>query len=107
MKHLNLLLAAAFLSVSTILPAQGYLKGKILYFDNGISITERGGSSFDFSLLGGLDTKSSVSLLSVERALEKAAEDPEIAMESHSATHPTISGPLPTGCSCIPVRAAP
>ncbi len=80
MKHLNLLLAAAFLSVSTILPAQGYLKGKILYFDNGISVTERGGSSFDFSLLGGLDTKSSVSLLSVERALEKAAEDPEIAM---------------------------
>lgn len=80
MKHLKLLLVAALLAFGACLHAQDYLKGKILYFDNGISVAERGGSSFNFSLLGGLDTKSSVSLLSIERALEKAADDDEIAM---------------------------
>ena len=62
------------------LSAQEFLKGKILYFDEGKGIAERGGSDFNFSLTGGLSTSSSISLLDVERALEKAAEDDDIAM---------------------------
>jgi protease-4 len=62
------------------LGAQGFLKGKILYFDAGDNLSERSGSNFKFSLLGGLSMSSSLSLLSVERALEKAAEDNDIAM---------------------------
>ena len=62
------------------LSAQEFLKGKILYFDEGKGIAERGGTDFDFSLTGGLSTSSSLSLLNVERALEKAAEDDDIAM---------------------------
>ena len=64
----------------TPLGAESFLKGKILYFDSGKSIAERGGTHADFSLTGGLSTSSSLSLLSVERALEKAAEDDDIAM---------------------------
>lgn len=60
--------------------AQGFLKGKILYFDAGAHLSEQRGSSFQFSLLDGLSVSSSISLLSVERALEKAAEDDGIAM---------------------------
>ena len=60
--------------------AQGFLKGKILYFDAGDNLSERSGSSFKFSLLGGLSVSSSLSLFSVERALEKAADDNDIAM---------------------------
>ena len=62
------------------LGAQGFLKGKILYFDAGENLSERSGSNFKFSLTGGLSLSSSLSLLSVERALEKAAEDNDIAM---------------------------
>ena len=68
------------LLLCTPLGAEGFLKGKILYFDSGKSIAERGGTHADFSLTGGLSTSSSLSLLSVERALEKAAEDDDIAM---------------------------
>ena len=60
--------------------AQGFLKGEILYFDAGGNLSEQSGSSFRFSLLEGLSVDSSLSLLSVERALEKAAEDDDIAM---------------------------
>lgn len=62
------------------LSAQEFLKGKILYFDEGKGIAERGGSNFDFSLTGGLSSSSTISLLNVERALEKAAEDDDIAL---------------------------
>ena len=62
------------------LGAQGFLKGKILYFDAGDNLSERSGSSFNFSLLGGLSVSSSLSLFSVERALENAADDNDIAM---------------------------
>ena len=62
------------------LGAQGFLKGKILYFDPGDNLSERSGSSFKFSLTGGLSVSSSLSLFSVERALEKAADDNDIAM---------------------------
>ena len=62
------------------LGAQGFLKGKILYFDAGNNLSEQTGSSFRFSLLGGLSISNSLSILSVERALEKAADDDDIAM---------------------------
>ena len=62
------------------LSAQEFLKGKILYFDEGKGIAERGGTEYNFSLTGGLSASSSNSLLDVERALEKAAEDDDIAM---------------------------
>lgn len=62
------------------LGAQGFLKGKILYFDAGKGLAERGGTRFTLSLPGGLSSGSTLSLLSVERALEKAAEDDDIAM---------------------------
>ena len=68
------------LLLSAPLGAQGFLKGKILYFDAGDNLSERSGSSFKFSLLGGLSVSSSLSLFSVERALEKAADDNDIAM---------------------------
>ena len=68
------------LLLCTPLGAQGFLKGKILYFDAGNNLSEQSGSSFRFSLLGGLSISNSLSLLSVERALEKAAEDDDIAM---------------------------
>ena len=77
-KELTALLVSLLLWVP--LGAQGFLKGKILYFDAGKAIAERGGTNVDFSLTGGLSTSSSLSLLSVERALEKAAEDDDIAM---------------------------
>ena len=66
--------------LSAPLGAQGFLKGKILYFDAGNNLSEQRGSSFRFSLLGGLSVSNSISILSVERALEKAAEDDDIAM---------------------------
>ncbi|MBQ9192218.1 MAG: signal peptide peptidase SppA [Bacteroidales bacterium] len=68
------------LALCAPLRAQGFLKGKILYFDAGDHLSERSGSSFQFSLSGGLSVNSTLSLLSVERALEKAAEDKDIAM---------------------------
>lgn len=60
--------------------AQGFLKGKILCFDAEKGVAERGGTSFTLALPGGLSSSSTLSLLSVERALEKAADDDEIAM---------------------------
>lgn len=57
----------------------GFLKGKILKIDMQDVVAERGGNSFQISL-SGINTGSSVSLLSLERALEKAAEDDKIAM---------------------------
>ena len=44
------LLVAVLLGVP--LGAQGFLKGKILYFDAGNRLSEQTGSSFQFSLLG-------------------------------------------------------
>ena len=116
------------------LGAQGFLKGKILYFDAGDNLSERSGSSFKFSLLGGLSVSSSLSLFSVERALEKAADDNDIAMVffrpdkisagmaareelrqslarsatgSRSTPVPITWGPWATASSCIPDPAEP
>ena len=60
--------------------AQEFLKGKILYFDTEKDIAERGGNNVNFSPLGGISASNSISLLSVERALDKAADDNDIAM---------------------------
>ena len=82
MKNMKRTCACLLLALTLCAPlgAQGFLKGKILYFDAGDKVSERSGSSFSFSLLGGLSVNSSLSLLSVERALEKAADDNDIAM---------------------------
>ena len=63
-----------------------FLKGKILKLDSDSFINERGGSSFSIGL-GGISTSSSVSLLSVERALAEAAEDKDIAMVFLNTDH--------------------
>ena len=83
-------LISLFLSLLLCMPlgAEGFLKGKILYFDEGKEIAERSGASFDFSLTGGLSTGSSLSILSVERALEKAGLKPsnELALMKPAAS---------------------
>ena len=58
--------------------ANGFLQGKLLKIDMKDVIAERGGNSFSISL-GGFNMSSSVSLLDMERALDKAAEDNKIA----------------------------
>lgn len=77
---------ALLLSIVVILPgqAQDFLKGKVLKIDMSDTIAEKGSESTPFTLdlglpIGGFDG-SKVSLLSLERALEKAAEDDDIAM---------------------------
>ena len=80
MKKLILSAAACLLLCTGVFSAEkGFLKGKILKIDLKESIDERGGSAFSIGL-GGISTSSAVSLLGVERALEKAADDKDIAM---------------------------
>jgi len=57
----------------------GHLKGKVLKLDKNCRISEVGGSSMSLSL-SGLNSSKSLSLLDVERALVKAADDSGIAM---------------------------
>ena len=76
-KLLTLLLA--FATVVTASAGDGFLKGKILKIDSRDLIAERGGSSMSVTL-SGISSSSSLSLLSVERALERAVEDDHIAM---------------------------
>ena len=78
-----------FLSAAAA-PGSGFLKGKILRIDQEI-ISERGGSSLELSLTGGLNTSSSISLLDVERALQKAAVDDDIAMVYINYDHLSVS----------------
>ena len=75
-----LLLAACLIAVS-VTPARAdeFLKGKILRVDLSDAVAERGGNSFSLSL-SGASLNSSVSLLSLERALRKAKDDKNIAM---------------------------
>ena len=77
-KFLIALCFGAIISNSSF-AADGFLKGKILKIDMKDVVSEKGGSSFSIGL-GGLHTGSSVSLLSLERALDKAADDSRIAM---------------------------
>lgn len=80
MKKMILTAAACMLLCTGAFSAEkGFLKGKILKIDLKESIAERGGSSFSIGL-SGINTSSAVSLLGVERALEKAADDKDIAM---------------------------
>ena len=63
-----------------------FLKGKILALNTDISVNEKGGKSFSIGL-GGVSASRSVSLLDVERALEQAAGDKNIAMVYVNADH--------------------
>ena len=76
MKRTLLSLLAVILALTA--SAQGF-KGRILKLDFRKPVTERGGSSVDVGL-SGVSRSGSTSLLDLERALEKAAEDPEIAL---------------------------
>ncbi|MBO4606138.1 MAG: signal peptide peptidase SppA [Bacteroidales bacterium] len=58
---------------------EGFLKGKILKIDKDVIITERGGNSLTLTL-NGLNRESSIALIDVLRALDKAASDDAIAM---------------------------
>lgn len=58
---------------------EGFLKGKILKIDKDVIITERGGNSLTLTL-DGLNRESSLALIDVLRALDKAASDDAIAM---------------------------
>ena len=77
-KFLFALCLGAIVSLQAI-AGDGFLKGKILKIDIGEAVAVRGGSSFSIGL-GGISFSSSVSLLSIERALQKAADDKKIAM---------------------------
>ena len=80
MKKLILSAAACLLLCTGAFSAEkSFLKGKILKIDLKESIAERGGSAFSIGL-GGINTISTLSLLGVERALQKAADDKDIAM---------------------------
>ena len=76
MKRTLLSLLAVILALTA--SAQGF-KGRILKLDFRKPVTERGGSSVDVGL-SGVSRSGSTSLLELERALEKAAEDPDIAL---------------------------
>ncbi len=70
---------ATFLLFSSAFTAQAQLKGKILKLDFRTTIGERTGSTPSLSL-SGVSNSSTLSLLSFEKALEKAAEDDNIGM---------------------------
>lgn len=65
-------------AISAGAAGDGFLKGKILKIDKEV-IAERGGSNMSMSL-SGISTSNTISLLDVERALDKAAKDDKIAM---------------------------
>ncbi len=77
-KSLALACVATLLSLSAF-AGEGFLKGKILKIDMQDAVSERGGSAITLGL-GGLSSSSSLSLLSIERALENAVDDDDIAM---------------------------
>ena len=70
---------ATFLLFSSAFTAQAQLKGKILKLDFRTPVGERTGSTPSISL-SGVSNSSTLSLLSFEKALEKAAEDDNIGM---------------------------
>ncbi len=70
---------ATFLLFSSAFTAQAQLKGKILKLDFRTTVGERTGSTPSLSL-SGVSNSSTLSLLSFEKALEKAAEDDNIGM---------------------------
>ena len=87
MRKIILCVCAVFLAGAALNAADsGYLKGKILKIESDESIAERGGRSLQISL-SGVSTGSSISVLSVERALQKAAKDKKIAMVYINTDH--------------------
>ena len=77
----KLVLLAAFF-ITLLAPnalAGDFLKGKILRIDLSKSVSERKSSDLTLSA-SGISLSSSVSLLDIERALQKAAKDDHIAM---------------------------
>ena len=86
MKRTRLILLSALILLTAPLRADGFLKGKILRLSTSSPINEQGGSNFGISL-SGISTGSSLSLLSIERALEKAAKDKNIALVYLNTDH--------------------
>lgn len=86
MKKLYLLAATAAISIAINASAEDYLKGKLLTINLKDAVSERHKDSFDISL-SGLSRNSSLSLLSLERALEKASDDKNIAMVYINTDH--------------------
>jgi protease-4 len=87
MRRLCICVCLAVLSGIAVFGSEkGFLKGKILKIDLEDVVTERGSSALTISL-SGINTSSSISLLSFERALEKAAEDDKIAMVYINTDH--------------------
>lgn len=76
MKRTLIFLLAALLALPV---SARTFKGRILKLDFRLPVEERGGSSMEVGL-SGLSRKSAVSLFDLERALEKAAKDPGIAL---------------------------
>jgi len=77
------------LAVAASASADGFLKGKVLKIGTGENIGESGGSSLSIGL-GGISMASSTSILSVERALDKAATDDDIAMIYIDSDHLSV-----------------
>ena len=77
----KILILAACLCVLAVPQALAadFLKGKVLRMDLKSAVNEKGGSDLSLSL-GGISFSSSTSLLQLERAIRKAAEDDKIAM---------------------------
>lgn len=76
----SVLFAALFITLLAPEALAGdFLKGKVLRIDLSKSVSERSSSSLNLSA-SGLSLSSSVSLLDIERALQKAAKDNQIAM---------------------------
>lgn len=76
----SVLFAALFIALLAPEALAGdFLKGKVLRIDLSKSVSERSSSSLNLSA-SGLSLSSSVSLLDIERALQKAAKDNQIAM---------------------------
>ena len=76
----SVLFAALFITLLAPEALAGdFLKGKVLRIDLSKPVSERSYSSLNLSA-SGLSLSSSVSLLDIERALQKAAKDNQIAM---------------------------
>lgn len=76
----SVLFAALFITLLAPEALAGdFLKGKVLRIDLSKPVSERSSSSLNLSA-SGLSLSSSVSLLDIERALQKAAKDNQIAM---------------------------
>ena len=79
MRKVGLLACLLTLTLFSAYAGEGFLKGKILKIEMKDVVAERGGSNYNLTL-SGIKSSSYVSLLSLERAIKKAAEDKDIAM---------------------------